>query len=127
MRLGILWRIMEIEEGVVRRGRRSRRITPSEISVILHMIRKPNSIIVLLFIQNNFKNKLTCIDVKFIFDSLRLGLSSSANILQKADVTLIAIILPSSSCSSYSWNEWSVHYFSFYNENNSISSPGLLV
>ena len=25
---------------------------------------------------------LTCIDVKFIFDSARLGLSSSANILQ---------------------------------------------
>ena len=37
---------------------RPRRITPSEISIILHMIRKPNSIIVLLFIQNNsqFKN-----------------------------------------------------------------------
>ena len=36
-----------------------RRITPSEISIILHMIRKPNSIIVLLFIQNNsqVKNK----------------------------------------------------------------------
>ena len=33
-------------------------ITPSEISIILHMIQKPNSIIVLLFIQNNsqFKN-----------------------------------------------------------------------
>ena len=28
-------------------------ITPSEISIILHMVRKPNSIIVLLFIQNN--------------------------------------------------------------------------
>ena len=26
-------------------------ITPSEISIILHMIQKPNSIIVLLFIQ----------------------------------------------------------------------------
>ena len=34
-------------------GDRPRRITPSEISIILHMIRKPNSIIVLLFIQNN--------------------------------------------------------------------------
>ena len=35
-----------------------RRITPSKISRILHMIRKPNSIIVLSFIQNNswFKN-----------------------------------------------------------------------
>ena len=33
-------------------------ITPSEISIILHMIQKPNSIIVLLFIQSNsqFKN-----------------------------------------------------------------------
>ena len=47
-----LMKIMEIEEGVIRRGRRPRRITPSEISIILHMIRKPNSIIVLLFIQN---------------------------------------------------------------------------
>ena len=56
---------------------------------------------------------LTCIDVKFIFDGVRLGLSNSANILQIADVTLrvvfllflllfLAIILPSSSCSSYS-------------------------
>ena len=43
---------------------RPRRTTHSEISVILHMIRKPNSIIVLLFIQNNsqFKNKAkTCL------------------------------------------------------------------
>ena len=42
----------------MRRSRRPRRITPSEISIILHLIRKPNSIIVLLFIQNNsqFKN-----------------------------------------------------------------------
>ena len=79
---------------------------------------------------------LTCIDVKFIFDSVRLGLSSSANILQIADVALrvvfclfllfLTIIWPSSSCCSYSWNEWSVCHFSFYNENNSISSPGLL-
>ena len=30
-----------------------RRITPSEIPIIFQMIRKPNSIIVLLFIQNN--------------------------------------------------------------------------
>ena len=34
-------------------GRRPRKITPSEIFVILHIIRKPNSMIVLLFIQNN--------------------------------------------------------------------------
>ena len=72
-------------------GLRPRRITPSEISIILHMIRKPNSIIVLLFIQNtpvisSLKTWLThaylhrSIDVKFIFDSARLGFFSSANI-----------------------------------------------
>ena len=38
----------------------------------------------------------------------------------------LAIISPSSSCSSYSWNEWSVRHFSFHNKKNSISSPGLL-
>ena len=56
---------------------------------------------------------LTCIDVKSIFNSVRLSLSSSANILQIADVALravfllfvlfFAIIWRSSSCSSYSW------------------------
>ena len=57
---------------------------------------KADSIIVLLFIQNNlwFKNKLKhAFDVKFIFDSACLsaslgdkGLFSSANILQIASV-----------------------------------------
>ena len=46
-RLCIIWRIMEIKEGG---------ITPSEISTILQMIWKPNSIIVLFFIQNNYSN-----------------------------------------------------------------------
>ena len=36
---------------------------------------------------------LTCIDVNFIFDSLRLGLSSAANILQIADVALRVLFL----------------------------------
>ena len=44
---------MEIEEAVIRGGRRPRRIIPSEISIILHMIQKPNSMIVLILIQNN--------------------------------------------------------------------------
>ena len=47
-----------------------------EISIILHMIRKPNSIIVLLFIQNNpqFKNiAKTCLP-----PSIRSMLSSSS-------------------------------------------------
>ena len=49
MRLSILRRIMEIEESVIR----PRRITPSEMSIILHMIGKPNSIIVLLEIRKS--------------------------------------------------------------------------
>ena len=43
---------------------------------------------------------LTCIDGKFIFDSVRLGLSSSVNILQNPVFAMfLAIILPSFSCS----------------------------
>ena len=38
------------------------------------------------------------IDVKFIFDSARLGLSSSANILQIADVALRVVFLLFLSC-----------------------------
>ena len=58
---------------------------------------------------------LTSTDVKFIFDSVCLGLSSSRNNLQIADVALelsscyfsmfLAITSPSSSCSFYSSNE----------------------
>ena len=36
---------------------------------------------------------LTCIDVKFIFDSVCLDLSRSVNILQIADVTLRVVFL----------------------------------
>ena len=36
---------------------------------------------------------LTCINVKFIFDSVHLGLSSSANILQIAGVALLVVFL----------------------------------
>ena len=36
---------------------------------------------------------LTCIDVKFIFDTVRIGLSSPANILQIADVALRVVLL----------------------------------
>ena len=52
MRLSRIWRILQIMEGVIHRGRRPRWITPSEICRILHILRKPNSIIALLFIQN---------------------------------------------------------------------------
>ena len=80
---------------------------------------------------------LTCIDVKFIFDSVCLGLSSSANILQIADMSsselssccfamFLAIILPSSSCSSYPWNEWNVCLFFneiSYNQKTKTTQP----
>ena len=52
MRLSRIWRILQIKEGVIHRGRKPRWITPSKICRILHILRKPNSIIALLFIQN---------------------------------------------------------------------------
>ena len=48
MRLSRIWRILQVEESVIHRGRRPRWITPSEICRILHILRKPNSIIALL-------------------------------------------------------------------------------
>ena len=53
MRLSRIWRIKQIQEGVIYKGRRPRWITPSEICLLLHILRKPNSLIALLFIQNN--------------------------------------------------------------------------
>jgi len=52
MRLRRIWRILQVEESVIHRGGRPRWITPSEICRILHILRKPKSIIALLFIQN---------------------------------------------------------------------------
>ena len=138
MRQSILRRIMEIEEGVILLGLRPRRITPSKISTILHMIRKPNSIIVSLLIQNNsqFKTQLKHAylhRIKFIFDSARLGLFSSANILQIAVVALQVVFLVFLSCFQLSFRlvltlETSeiCAIFDVHNQNNSTSSSGLL-
>ena len=52
MRPSRIWRILQIKEGVIHRGQRPKWITPYEICRILHILRKPNSIIALLFIQN---------------------------------------------------------------------------
>ena len=66
MRLSRIWRILQIKVGVIHRGRRPRWITPSEICRILHILRKPNSMIALLFIQNispflkEFRNFALC-------------------------------------------------------------------
>ena len=51
IRLSRIWRILQIKEGVIHRGGRPRWITSFEICRILHILRKPNSIIALLFIQ----------------------------------------------------------------------------
>ena len=76
-----------------------------EISIILHMIRKPNSIIVYYSfkISPGLKTKLQhaylhqepiiSIGVKFTFNSARLGFFSSANILQIGDVALRVVFL----------------------------------
>ena len=58
-RLSRIWRILQVEEGVIHWGRRPRWITFFEICRILHILRKPNSIIALLLIQNIFK-KIWC-------------------------------------------------------------------
>ena len=52
VRLRRIWIILQIKEGVIHRGRRPRWTTPSEICRILHILRKPNSIIALLFFPN---------------------------------------------------------------------------
>ena len=49
MRLSWIWRILQVEEGVIHQGRRPRRIKPSESCRILHILRKLNSIIGMLY------------------------------------------------------------------------------
>ena len=73
------------------------------------------------------------IDVKFVFDSARLGLFSSANILQIADAALRVVFLLFLPCFllffrpvlTLETSEMSA-IFCFHNENNPTSSPGLL-
>ena len=79
---------------------------------------------------------LTSIDVKLIFDSVHLCLSSSTNILQIADVALRVVFLLLLGCFLPSFrlgpaavltletSEMSA--FFFHNQNNSTLSPGLL-
>ena len=79
------------------------------------------------------KNILTSIDVKFTFDSARLGLFGSTNIFQLADVTLRIVFLLFLLCFQLLFHlvltleasEMSAS-FCFHNQNNLTSSPGLL-
>ena len=75
----------------------------------------------------------TSMNVKFIFNSTRIGLFSSANILQIADVALRVVFLLFLPCFwllfclvlTLETSEMSA-IFCFHNQNNSTSSPGLL-
>ena len=124
---------MEIEEGVIRRGLRSRRITPSEISIILHMIRKPNSIIVLLFIQNNpqFKNiAKTWLPPSMLSSSSIVHVQgcSSPQIFSKQQVSSFEL---SSCCSCHLFSYYFAQFLllkrmkcpsiCFHNQNNSVN------
>ena len=55
MRLSRIWRILQIKEDVIHRGRRPRWRAPSEICSILHILRKPNSIIKQLLLYYSSK------------------------------------------------------------------------
>ena len=104
---------------------------------------QPHSLISLLSIQNNsyFKNVAkTCLlasklsfhlwQCTFRFVQLCKYSPNSRyyppSCLLAVFAVFLAIISPSSSCSSYYWNEWSVCHFCFHNQNNSTLSPGLL-
>ena len=94
--------------GCHRGGCRPRRITPSSISIILHMIRKPNSVIVLLFIQNNsqFKNiDKTCLPPSMVSSSSIVHVQgcSSPQIFSKQQMSRFEL----SSCCS-------CHVFGYY-------------
>jgi len=52
MTLSRIWRILQVKESVIQRGRRPRWIAASEICRIFDILRKPNLIIALLFTQN---------------------------------------------------------------------------
>ena len=116
-----------------------RLITPSEISIILHMIRKPNSITVLLFIQKNsqFKNiAKTCLPPSMFSSSsiVYVQVCPAPQIFSKQQMSPIEL---SSCCSchvfSYFFTQFLLlkrvkcpPFFQVYNQNNSTSSPGLL-
>ena len=57
MRLSMISRIIQTEVNVICRSRRLRRITLTEVWIILDIMRKPNPIIVLLYIQNSDRCK----------------------------------------------------------------------
>ena len=121
---------------------RSRRvlswITPSGICFILHILRKPNSLIVLLFIQNNsqFKNiAKTCLPASMLSLSsiVYVQVCPVPQIFSKQQMSRSVL------CSCCFCHDFSYYFAQFqlqkrvkcppillHNENNSTPSPGLL-
>ena len=135
MRLSRIRIIKQIEEGVIYRGRRQRWITPSEICLILHILRKPNSLIALLFVQNNSQLKNiaeTCLPASMLSSSsiLYFQVCPALQIFSKQQMSLFAL---SSCCFCHVFSYHfamsavcNVRHFCFQTQNNSTSSPGLL-
>ena len=124
-----MWWIKQIEEGVIYRGRRPRWITTSEICLILHILRKPNSLTafypfkIIPSVKTELKHaylhrcQVHLRYCTFRFVQLRKYSPNSRcrplSCLLAVFAMFLAIISPSSSCSSYSWNEWNVRHFFF--------------
>ena len=129
-------------QGEIFRAVRSRWITPAEFCLILHILRKPNSLIALFFIQNNsqFKN------IAKTFLPASMSSSSSIVYVQVCPARQIFSkqqMSPSelSSCCfchvfSYYFAQFQLQFlllqrvkcppYFFHNQKNSTSCPGLL-
>ena len=93
MRLSILGRIMELEEGAdntLRDPHNSSYDTKAEFNNCF-IIHSKLFLDLKTWLKHAYLHR--SIDVKFIFDSPRLGLSSSANIIQIADVLRVVFLL----------------------------------
>ena len=111
----------------------------TEICSILHILRKPNSLIALLFIQNNskFKNMAeTYLPASMLNSSsiVYVEVCPVPQVFSKEQMSppelssccFCHVFSYYSSCSSYSWKEWNVRHMFPHNQNNSTSSLGLL-
>ena len=117
------------------RGGRLRKITPSEISIILYIIGKLNSMIVLLFIQNKsqFKNVAkTCLPPSMLRSSsiVLVQRCSAPQIFSKQQMSPFEL---SSRCSCCVVSYYFAQFLLlervkclpfFHNQSNSTSSPG---
>ena len=121
---------------------RPRWITPSQICLILHILRKPNSLIALLFIQNNYQFKniaKTCLPASMLSSSsiVYVKVCPAPQIFSKQQMSPSKL---SSCCFCYVFGYYFAQFqlqflllkqvkcrpFSSHHQNNSTSFPGLL-